>query len=347
MGASDPTYPLYPVTSVLAAALLLLFLSTSFVRQNWNLGVTLLCCWLFLDNLTGAVNTVIWSDNTDIKYYVYCDVVTRVQVITYVVKPMATLIITRRLYLIASLQSIDPPSKAAIPCIESGPDYIHQRIRFEVDAVFGCTYTMETSVLKVLTVDSWSVIPPIVSVCSYYPKVARLFYRQSRDINSFLNSNTSVSRTNYLRILILASIDVLLTLPIGITAIALRVFSKLAQGPLPFHWSWTFIHTDWEPQSMSYARIKSFGTANLAQFYFLQWTSPVLAFAIFGLFGLTPEARASYWRTIYVVGRWVGWKPTPRKCNEVMSLGEIDFGTRPLDVSLGDIEMGLRRVFSH
>ena len=54
--------------------MLVLVLLTSFVRQSWNFGVALLCFWLFIENLLGAVDTIIWSDNSDIKLYVYCDI---------------------------------------------------------------------------------------------------------------------------------------------------------------------------------------------------------------------------------------------------------------------------------
>ena len=30
--------------------------------------------WLFIENLLGAVDTIIWSDSSDIKLYVYCDI---------------------------------------------------------------------------------------------------------------------------------------------------------------------------------------------------------------------------------------------------------------------------------
>lgn len=74
MPAVDPTYPLYPVASILAAAMVLLVLLTSFVRQSWNLGVAFLCFWLFLEIFVQGINAVIWSDNADIKLYVYCDI---------------------------------------------------------------------------------------------------------------------------------------------------------------------------------------------------------------------------------------------------------------------------------
>ena len=130
--AADPSYPLYPIALIVAATMLLLVLLTGFIRQRWNLGVTFLCFWLFFENLTNGLNAVIWADNADIKLYVYCDIgqsnfvesrrlfiktrmaVTHMQLITFVVKPMSTLIITRRLYLMTNLQAVQLSTKRAV-----------------------------------------------------------------------------------------------------------------------------------------------------------------------------------------------------------------------------------------
>jgi hypothetical protein len=72
--AADPTYPLYPITCIVCAALMLLVLTMSFVRQSWNIGVTFLCFWLFWQLLTAGVDAVIWSDNAEVKLFVYCDI---------------------------------------------------------------------------------------------------------------------------------------------------------------------------------------------------------------------------------------------------------------------------------
>ncbi|VDC01593.1 unnamed protein product [Peniophora sp. CBMAI 1063] len=349
MAAVDPTYPLYPIACFLSSAMLLLVLLTSFIRQSWNLGVAFLCFWLFLENLTGGINAIIWSDNADIKLYVYCDIVSRLNMITSIVKPMATLIISRRLYLIARLQSVEPLDKAAkrkelaiewtlglvIPLVVAGPlYYVVQWPRFQVEEGFGCDNSSDGSILKILLLDSWNVVPPLVSIVIYYPHVARLFHRQSRDINQFLQSNDSVSRTNYFRILALASIDILLTLPVGIANIVLEVEETLPYGPIPFYFGWTYDHTDWHPESFSYADLVAQGTSSVAGAYFTQWTSPILAFAIFGLFGVTSEARALYWRVICTIGGWFGWEPTPRARRSRSPLGDIEFGERPAQNSL-------------
>ena len=161
-----------------------------------------------------------------------------------------------------------------------------------------------------------------------------MFYRQSRDINRFLQSNNSVSRNNYMRILALASIDVLITLPVGIATIVLSVTETLAQEPMPFYFGWTFDHTDWEPVGYSYAEIVAFGTSSVVQLYFVQWTSPFLAFVIFGLFGVTLEARASYWRAIRTILGWFGWTPALHPGAPHSSMHEMEFSERPHSASI-------------
>lgn len=179
---------------------------------------------------------------------------------------------------------------------------------------------------------------PVTYMPVHLAKAARIFYRQSRDINHFLQSNNSVSRTNYIRILALASIDVLLSLPFGIVNVILYVTGQLSYARLPFYFGWTYDHTDWEPVRISYAELLATGVSSVVRSYVIQWTSPVLAFAIFGLFGVTLEARASYWRAICTVGGCFGWEPTPRTCKARLPLGDIEFGERPQATSF-DLEI--------
>ncbi|VDB87322.1 unnamed protein product [Peniophora sp. CBMAI 1063] len=358
MTAADPTYPLYPIACLLSAACLLLVLLSSCIRQSWNLGVAFLCLWIFVENVTSCINAIAWSDNADIKLLVYCDIVSRLQLITYVVKPMATLIIARRLYLITCLRPVESSGKAQrnrelalewtlgliLPVLVAGPlYYIVQEFRFEVIEGVGCGSAQDGSGLCILLVNSWVVVPPLLSVTLYYPRVIRMFYRQKRDHGRFSNSDGSVPRNSHLRVLALASIDILLTLPIGITTIVLDVTNSLAENFLPFYPGWTYDHTEWAPVGISNAEAEAGGTAGMAQQYFGQWTSPVLALAIFALFGFTAEARASYMRAIRVVcGRFGLVSAAPPRTRKAHStLGTIEFGERPpQDVSF-DAEYGI------
>ena len=74
MVASDLSFPSYLIACLLSSIILALVLLTSFIRQSWNLGVAFLCFWLLAENVTAAINSIIWVDNADIKLPVYCDV---------------------------------------------------------------------------------------------------------------------------------------------------------------------------------------------------------------------------------------------------------------------------------
>lgn len=224
------------------------------------------------------------------------------------------------------------------------PDYLVQDTRFKIFEGFGCNDSPSWSILALMLLPSWSVIPPLVSISVYYrefasrkvdnsrllvaARVARIFYRQSKDINRFLQSNNSVSRINYIRILMLASIDIVLTLPVGVAYIALNVLVATEQ-PLPFYPGWDSVHGDWAPKSVTYAELEDRGTSAVVLQYFQHWTSTILAFAIFGLFGMTAEARASYWRMLYTIASWFNWEPVPHR----PTLDIIEFGYDPGEAS--------------
>ena len=94
------------------------------------------------------------------------------------------------------------------------------------------------------------------------------------------------------------------------------------------------------------------GTSAIAQAYFTQWTVPVLAFAIFGLFGLTSEARASYQRIASTVGAYFRRKSAPLGQNVThVSFGEMAFDAprqdRILSLAGAEVELGFVDFLTH
>lgn len=132
MTATDPTYPLYPVFSLVCAALLFVILAVGVTHRNLNSAAAFLCLCLFLENLTNGINVVLWSGNPDVKLAVWCDIgqaiqhspelamylprhtVTRVQLATSIVKPSSTLLVARWLYRIASHQVAKPSTPGKV-----------------------------------------------------------------------------------------------------------------------------------------------------------------------------------------------------------------------------------------
>jgi hypothetical protein len=142
-----------------------------------------------------------------------------------------------------------------------------------------------------------------------------------------------MNRNRFLRLLALGCLDTLLTLPIGIINILVKsntilVDSPAADGTLPFYISWEETHSDWGLIAFSYARIVAAGRFNIFTYYFSAWTTCIVGIVIFALFGLTPDARATYWQGITFVCQYLGL--TPRMSPQA-ELGEIVFGAQPVN----------------
>jgi hypothetical protein len=165
-------------------------------------------------------------------------------------------------------------------------------------------------------------------------KIVRVFYQHSRETNEFLQSNGSVNRRHYFRILALACIDILLTLPLGVINATSQILTDL-HNPLlgygfQFYYGWAVVHSDWGPVAFSYSSQVNTGFWNCFGLYFQLWTLPVLAITIFVLFGLTSEARVTYWRVFCTAAKLFGWtSPAPKHAD----LGEIEFGARQLTMT--------------
>ncbi|KAJ7189204.1 pheromone A receptor-domain-containing protein [Mycena filopes] len=322
---ADPTYPLYPTLCIISAFLMFLVLTHSFIRQSWNLAVTFLCIGLFLDNLTHGINAVVWRDNADIKVPGYCDIVSRLQFLMNFLPSITSLLITRKLYLISTMRDVEPPSGKmkrfdlwvewgwglGYPVLMTAVVYtLCQDARFVVLEGFGCASSTSDSWFSVVVISILPLIPPLISIFFYCPLIIRTVHFQRQHTDDFFQSNGSISRTSYFRILALGCLDIVITLPISI--INLVSFFVTLSGPdsLPAYIGWKANHADFAPVGVPYAdltdtRWDAFTT------YFDYGQYAVLAIAIFALFGLTSSARAAYWSRITAVATFVGWTPKP------------------------------------
>jgi hypothetical protein len=154
-------------------------------------------------------------------------------------------------------------------------------------------------------------------------KTIYVFYRHSRETNEFLLSNRSISRPNYFRILALACIDIALTLPLGIAVVVISI----TPGVGAFYYGWSFVHSNWGAITVPYSEMSPWV---LFQFYVQAWISPFLSVLIFVLLGLSPEARATYWRGIHAIGKRLGYTPPTVKHED---LGKIQFGVRKMTMT--------------
>ena len=171
--------------------------------------------------------------------------------------------------------------------------------------------------------------------------MVRVLYHRNRDINDILlASGSSISRTSYYRILALASIDILFTLPFSITFLVMVVITGLTQNSLPFYPGWEIVHSDWAPKAYSYAET-SLSISTLAEFYVSYWTSPILSLTIFALLGLTSDARASYWSIASTFSSWFRWKRLQRSACATSELAATKPDAHPQEIVVSlDAELG-------
>ncbi|KZV72022.1 hypothetical protein PENSPDRAFT_684047 [Peniophora sp. CONT] len=206
---------------------------------------------------------------------------------------------------------------------------------------------MAVSVASIIFIISgWYIVIPVLSVILYYPRVARTLYRQSKEIDYFLQGSQSVTRTNYIRILLLASISIFLVLAYNVTIFVLTVVPTFETNgqPLPFYQGWDALHGVWSPGSFSWEEARHDGGGKYMDLN--RWASFLHSCVIFGLFGLTAGARASYWNAFCIAAGWFGWRPAWRAWGGTSrsALSSIRFShdgpPQDISISLASAELG-------
>jgi hypothetical protein len=224
-------------------------------------------------------------------------------------------------------------------------DYIDQSARFAVIEGFGCNCNPAGGGIDLLFFQTWPILLPLISIFVYcrkslnpcgfilitmgLAKIVYVFYRHNCETNEFLQSHISLNQHRYFRILALACIDLLLTLPLGVVNTTISIQEDI-RNPLPghsfqFYHGWAVVHSHSAPIALSYSEAIGAGTWSRLGLYFGLWTAPILAIIIFAFFGFTSEARATYWRGFRAVGRLFGWTPPAPKS---AVLGGIQFNAR-------------------
>ena len=174
--------------------------------------------------------------------------------------------------------------------------------------------------------------------------MAKVLYRQHRELNRFLQSANTISRTNYILILVLASVNSFATVAVNLTLFISTIMSWSEAGPVPFYSKWSSTHTYWEPISLTRVAMKSLGTYYFAIQIFQQWVSIALAIFIFALFGASANARMPYLHAICTLAKYFGRIPAGSELqgSPRSGLSSIRFGLRelPQDMTLASAELG-------
>jgi pheromone a factor receptor len=298
--------PIYPTFAILA--IILVLIPAPWHYKARNSGTLIFIFWEVLANLVFMINGIVWAGNLRNPVPVWCDITTKLIVGFGTALPAASLCINRRLYQIATVRTVTT-SKAhkrreilidvaigfGLPIIFMALHYVVQGHRFDIIEDIGCwpsTYNTAPGVVVLL-------VPGIlISLVSFvYCTLSIIAFMKHRATFSAALANHNSNTSRYFRLMALASMEILFSLPMGIYHLVQN--TRVA----PLH-PWI----SWEDTHFNFGRVdfipRIFFNASPVLWIDLQigrWLAPFGAFVFFIFFGLAPEARERYIEAYYIV----------------------------------------------
>ncbi|KAJ7210712.1 putative fungal pheromone GPCR, STE3-type [Mycena pura] len=301
----DPTYPLFPIITFVGSVIVLVPLPWHI--QARNSGTCFYVLWSFLATFNQFINSTVWANDTVNRAPVWCDISVRIILAASVGTPAASLCINRRLYQIATVQAVGT-SKAEkrraafidtlicviLPLVFLVLQYIVQGHRFDILEQIGCYPTIYNSFPAYFLSFIW---PPVIGCISavYGVFTLRAFLRRRAASSQFIapsgsSKNPGLTSSHYLRLMALATADIILTTPLGF----FFIYLNRSQMPLRPWISWADTHSNfsrvqqvpafaWRAQRMSALGIQ-----------FARWAAPFSALMFFAFFGCAADARRNY-----------------------------------------------------
>ncbi|THH17677.1 hypothetical protein EW146_g3173 [Bondarzewia mesenterica] len=304
----------YPSTSAMAAPPNEVFSAFAFLGfimccipiywhlEAWNTGTCLYMAWTGLACLNQFINSVVWNHNAINRAPIWCDISSRIVLASSVAIPAASLCINRRLYNIASIKSvtvtrrekqrgimIDLTIGLGIPIFEIILQYIVEGHRFDIIEDVGCypvTYNTPPAYALVFV---WPVAIGAVSFV-YCILTIRHFWIRKQQFSQIVSSNRNLNQSRYFRLMALAGVELLGTIPLGSYSIYLNATVNQIQPWI----SWADTHFNFSRVDQIPSVIWRADTHIQTSVELSRWLLVLCAFIFFAFFGFADEARKHY-----------------------------------------------------
>ncbi|KAI6016733.1 pheromone A receptor-domain-containing protein [Pisolithus marmoratus] len=270
--------------------------------EAWNTGTCLYMIWTGLQCLNLFINSVIWNSNVLNVAPVWCDISSKFMIGATVALPAASLCINRRLYHIVSVDAVtktraekrrdvlgDLAIGLGIPILEMILHYIVQGHRFNIFEEIGCYPATYNTPPAYALVWCWPVAIGVVSAVYCLCTIRELALRRAQ-FKELLSANRNMSSSRYFRLMGLAAIEVLGTIPIG----AYIIYLNVTISPIQPWISWVDTHYDFSrvaqyPSVVWHADHQTAVSLQMSRYLFV-----ACAFIFFSFFGFADEARRNY-----------------------------------------------------
>ncbi|KAG9310929.1 STE3-domain-containing protein [Chiua virens] len=222
--------------------------------EAWNTGTCMFMLWTGVSCLIQFINSVVWNSDVINKAPVWCDICTQIMLASAVGIPASSLCINRRLYHIASVQSVtktraqkrhdimvDLAIGLGIPLLQLAVHPVVQAHRFFIIEEAGCfPFTFNTPLAFPL-VYAWPLAIGLVSAFYCVRTIRELALRRVQ-FKEFLSANRNLSSNRYLRLMGLAGVEMLFTIPLSIWSI----YSNAVGSVVEPYVNWASAHADFD-----------------------------------------------------------------------------------------------------
>lgn len=277
--------------------------------QAWNIGIVLNMAWTGLACLNFFINSIIWNDNLDNPAPIWCDISSRVHIASVIAVPVTVLCTIRRIYLLTIGDmplTTDKKRRAVILDLASGLGiplifvillYIPQGARFIIFEDAGCSPATSNTPVGLVFGSAPQVVVYLASAV-YSTLTIRILYKKYSEINELLSSSGTVDKSQYLRVLIIATLGSVFIGP-------LSLYGLIMSWIHIFAWpGWKSLHSGFSPIMIPV----SYWRSQFIMRYTVEisrWSFIFNALAIFACFGIHQQARRGYVSAAYHVFQWV------------------------------------------
>ncbi|KAI8968749.1 STE3-domain-containing protein [Trametes punicea] len=321
----DPTYPLFPIFAFFGFILALVPLPWHF--QAWNAGTCIYMLWASLASLVEFVDSIVWNGSLKDVAPVWCDISTKFLIGAGVGIPASSLCIARRLYKITSVSTVSITRKEklrsvyidiaiaiGVPILVMVLHYVVQGHRYNIIENVGCTPDIWNTVPAYPLVFMWPVLLGCITFV-YSALTLRTFYIHRVRFNQVLSSNTSLTVSRYLRLILLCCVEMALVTPLG----AFSIYINTAGLHIARWVSWANTHYDFSfvelfPTAVWQAKLASHVAIEMGR-----WIYPCSALLFFMLFGFAEEARRCYVGAFWRAATVFGISPKPAAGNDKLN----------------------------
>lgn len=280
--------------------------------RSWNAGLVLYMMWVGIANLLLGINSIIWKDNVRNVSTFWAYFTTRfIYAATWAI-PVAGFVINRRLYVIAKSTSvmklpgerrreamIDTALGVGIPILGVILHYINSCNSYDIYEEYG-----PIAVARVTIVYIFTITIPLLSISLVTAVYCALtiweFNKRRALFKEVVSVNSGLTSAKYFRIMALAGVELLFTLPVNVWRTAV-IYSSTGLFP---YVSWQEMHREYEGIDI----VSSFiwRRTNESGMELNRWSFVIGAIVFFGFFGFADEAKKHYGSALDSVMRLVG-----------------------------------------